>query len=207
MNDSADRRVSELSPDRWLDNYGDHLYRYAMLHLNNAALAEDLVQDTLVAALEGIERYEGRASEKTWLTGILRYKILDILRAQSRETVAEDIEDVADRAVAEIDTLFDARGGWLTPPQDWGQPEQRLNDRQFLSALAHCMQNLKPTMQTAFLLKEVNGQSNGEISSELGVTPSNCGVLLYRARMSLRRCLDVRWVDDPRQSPGDGATK
>ncbi len=195
MTDTTGNVSTDLSPERWLEDYGDHLYRYALMHLNSTSLAEDMVQDTLVAALEARERYAGLASEKTWLTGILRHKILDHLRFQQRESVTDDIETLADSAASDVDSLFDDRGHWLTPPQDWGKPEQRFKDQQFLHVLAHCMRGLKPAMATAFVLKEVDGQSNSEISDELGVSQSNCGVLLYRARMSLRRCLDVRWTD------------
>jgi len=195
MEDVTGNSAAELSPERWLEDYGDHLYRYALAHLDSPSLAEDMVQDTLVAALEARDSFAGRASEKTWLTGILRHKILDLLRREQRESITEDIEALADTAANEIDTLFDERGHWLMPPQDWGKPEQRFKDQQFLHVLAHCMRGLKPAMASAFVLKEVDGQSNREISAELGVSHGNCGVLLYRARMSLRRCLDVRWAD------------
>jgi RNA polymerase sigma-70 factor (ECF subfamily) len=188
----------DVSPESWLSDYGDQLYRYAMLHVGNPAQAEDLVQETLVAGLEGLDRFAGRASEKTWLTGILRHKILDYLRRSGREMASGDgdIEALADSAATDIGTMFDERGHWMTPPQDWGLPEQRETDQQFLQVLARCMRGLKPAMATAFVLKELDGHSNQQISKELGVSDSNCGVLLYRARMSLRRCLDLRWVDD-----------
>jgi RNA polymerase sigma-70 factor (ECF subfamily) len=199
MESMSETVSTKISPERWLDEHGDHLYRYALLQLGNSALAEDMVQDTLVAGLEGLERFQGRASEKTWLTGILRHKILDYFRRARRESVAEDIETLADSAAQEVGALFDVAGHWISPPQDWGQPEKRETDQQFLKVLAGCMQRLKPAMATAFVLKEIDGHSNQEISKELGVSDTNCGVLLYRARMSLRRCLDVRWADGDQQ--------
>jgi len=181
-------------PARWLQEYGDTLYRYAMRHLHNTAHAEDVLQETLLAALQARASYSGRASEKTWLIGILKHKIVDLIRKQVRESAVDDIGALSD-AVAEsdVDRLFDARGHWIIPPDDWGNPDKALHNQQFLAAFEACLERLKPLLAQVFTLKELGGQSVAEICNELGITATNCGVILYRARMGLRRCLEVRW--------------
>jgi RNA polymerase sigma-70 factor (ECF subfamily) len=193
--------VVEPDPARWLQDYGDTLFRYALQRLHNTAQAEDVVQETLLAALQARASYTGRSSEKTWLIGILKHKIIDLIRKQVRESAVDDIHSLSD-AVAEsgVDELFDARGHWIHPPQDWGNPDKALHTRQFMEILERCLERLKPAQAQIFSLKELAGQSIDEICKELGITATNCSVLLYRARMGLRRCLEVRLADD---NPGE----
>ena len=194
-NQSGDTAVQEPDPGRWLQDYGDALYRYALHRLHNSAHAEDVVQETLLAAFQARASYSGRASEKTWLTGILKHKIIDLIRKQVRESTVADINALSD-ATAEnsVDVLFDARGHWIHQPQDWGSPDKALHNHQFIEAFEHCMGHLKPAYAQIFSLKELVGQSIDEICKELDITATNCGVILYRARMGLRRCLELRWV-------------
>ncbi len=194
--------LTAADPERWLQEHGDYLYRYALRQLRDSAQAEDMVQETLLAAWQSIGSYIGQATEKTWLTGILKHKIIDCLRKQLRESPVDDITALSDSSAdSGIDQLFDARGHWITPPQNWGSPHRTLENRQFVEALQRCLERLKPTLARVFTLKEISGNSNEEICGELGITASNCGVLLYRARMGLRQCLEALW------SPGRaGAT-
>lgn len=182
-------------PERWLQEYGDALFRYALRRLHDAAHAEDVVQETFLAALQARANYSGRASEKTWLTGILKHKIVDFIRKQVREPTVGDISALADTATESgVDELFDDRGHWIHPPGDWGNPDKALHNQQFLAAFEACLEHLKPAHAQVFTLKELGGQSVEEICNELGITTTNCGVMLYRARMGLRRCLEVRWT-------------
>lgn len=184
-------------PERWLQEHGDYLYRYALRRLRDSAQAEDMVQETLLAAWQAIGGYIGQVAEKTWLTGILKHKIIDCLRKQIRESPVEDITALSDSAAQSgIDQLFDARGHWVTPPQNWGSPHKMLENRQFIDALQRCLERLKPTLARVFTLKEISGNSNEQICDELGISAGNCGVLLYRARMGLRQCLEVLWSPD-----------
>lgn len=188
--------ASELNPERWLQEYGDYLFRYALRQLRNRVHAEDMVQETLLAALESYATYSGRASEKTWLIGILKHKTIDFIRKQARETTVADINVLSETATENsVDNLFDARGYWINPPQSWGNPDKMLRNHQFLSAFEGCLGRLKPTLSRIFVLKELDGQSNEEICNELDITATNCNVMLYRARMGLRRCLELRWSD------------
>ena len=183
--DPGDIAATELDPGRWLTEYGDALFRYALGRLRDTTHAEDMVQETLMAALQARASYSGRASEKTWLTGILK---------QVRETTVEDIHALSDASTESgVDDLFDARGHWIRPPGDWGNPDKALHNHQFLDAFEACLRRLKPALAQIFSLKELSGLSNEEICNELDITATNCGVMLYRARMGLRRCLDVQW--------------
>lgn len=182
-------------PGRWLQEYGDALFRYALRRLQNRDHAEDVVQETLLAAFQGRASYSGRASEKTWLTGILKHKIIDFIRKQVRESTVDDINALSDATEKSgMNDLFDARGLWVHSPQDWGSPDKALQNHQFIEVFEHCMGHLKPAHAQIFTLKELVGQSIDEICKELDITASNCSVMLYRARMGLRRCLELRWA-------------
>ena len=194
-NDVHDIAAQGPDPGRWLQEYGDALFRYALRRLHNTAHAEDAVQETLLAAFQARAGYSGRASEKTWLTGILKHKIIDFIRKQVRESTVNDINALSDAAGnGGINELFDARGHWIHPPQDWGNPDKTLHNHQFIEIFEHCLERLKPVHAQIFSLKELAGQSIDEICKELDITATNCSVMLYRARMGLRRCLELRWT-------------
>ena len=160
-----------------------YLLRYASLQLRDALAAEDAVQETLVAALAGESGFEGRANLRTWLTGILKHKIVDAIRRMSREEPVAGIED--------LDALFDATGHWDEPPVAW--PENTLEQKQFFAVLEECLKGLPAKTAQAFMMREHMGFDTDEICKELAVTPTHCWVLIYRARMALRECLQTNW--------------
>jgi RNA polymerase sigma-70 factor, ECF subfamily len=166
------------------------LMRFALLHLRNRAQAEDAVQDTLLAALEGAGRFAGESSVSTWLIAILRHKILDCFRREGREA---RLEPSAEDGEA-IDRLFLEDGHWRAPPCDWGDPEAALGQREFFEALERGLQRLPAKTARAFHLREVMGLSTEEICQTLGVSARNCWIMLYRARMSLRQSLEEHFV-------------
>ena len=165
-----------------------YLVRYARLQLRDAAAAEDAVQETLLAALAGEASFGGRSNLRTWLTGILKHKIIDTVRRQSR-----DARPVEDADAAEFDALFDESGHWRETPSDWGDPDSLLQQKQFMAALEACLEGLPAKTAQAFLMREHMGFDTPEICKELAVTPTHCWVLLYRARMALRGCLEKTW--------------
>ena len=165
-----------------------YLLRYASLQLRNRDAAEDAVQETLLAALAAEPGFAGRSNLRTWATGILKHKVVDAIRRSSRERPLEGEDDTAD-----FEGLFDERGHWRDPPEPWSAPDGALEEKQFLAALERCLQDLPPRTAQAFLLREYLGLETAEICKELGVTPTHCWVLLYRARMALRECLDRTW--------------
>ena len=165
-----------------------YLLRYASRHLRNRDAAEDVVQETLLAALAAEAGFAGRSNLRTWATGILKHKIVDAIRRAGRERALEG-EDGSD----DFDALFDERGHWHEHPARWDDPDGALQQKQFLAALERCLEGLPPRTAKAFLLREHLGLETGEICKALGVTSTHCWVLLYRARMALRECLENSW--------------
>ena len=168
-----------------------YLLRYASLQLRNAALAEDAVQDTLLAALTGQQRFAGRSAVRTWLVGILKHKIVDAIRKQSREVPVAG--GPGDARHAEFDALFRADGHWQDPQADWGNPEQTLHQKEFFAVLEACLAKLSKQTAQVFMMREHLGTPTDEICKVLEITSTHCWVMLYRARMSLRACLQQKW--------------
>jgi RNA polymerase sigma-70 factor, ECF subfamily len=170
-----------------------YLLRYATLQLRDAAAAEDAVQEALLAALAGEANFAGRSNLRTWLTGILKHKIVDAIRRQGRERSAA-VPD-AESGVEEFDALFDRRGHWEETPDAWEQPEAALGQKQFLAALEACLRALPERTARAFMMREHLGMETSEICKELGITATHCWVMLHRARMALRLCLSENWFN------------
>ena len=167
-----------------------YLLRYASLQLRDTSAAEDAVQEALVAALAGEASFAGRANLRTWLTGILKHKIVDAIRRQAREPV---VATETDEEVADLDNLFTERGHWTERPATWGNPDGALEQSQFFRALELCLARLPERTARVFMMREHLGLETGEICKELDITPTNCWVMLYRARMTLRECLQQTW--------------
>jgi RNA polymerase sigma-70 factor (ECF subfamily) len=172
--------------------YREYLFRFAMMHLHDPARAEDAVQETLLAAVESRAAFSGRAQLRTWLTGILKHKIIDGFRRQAREApldeVGESDEEFSDR-------FFDPqdRDHWRSFPGNWGDPEKSLESKRFWEVFDACSKAMPAQTARVFAMRELMGLETEEICKELGITANNCWVMLYRARMSLRQCLEARW--------------
>jgi RNA polymerase sigma-70 factor (ECF subfamily) len=166
-----------------------YLVRYASLQLRDSHAAEDAVQETLVAALAGEASFAGRSNLRTWLTGILKHKIIDAIRRSSREATVLPAEADA----AEFDALFAQDGHWIDPPGAWANPDAALEQKHFFAVLEACLARLPQKIAQAFMMREHLGLDTGEICKELAITPTHCWVLLYRARMALRECLEKDW--------------
>lgn len=176
-----------------IDGHRPYLLRYARLHLSNPAQAEDAVQETLLAAIEGAERYAGRAALRTWLTGILKHKIIDQLRRNGREQALAADEDSENEAV---EALFVADGHWRDPPRDWGDPAASLESRRFWRAFELCLERLPARTAAAFKMREVMELPTEEICKALDISTTNCWVMLHRARLTLRECLRLTWFEN-----------
>lgn len=182
------------TPEQWLEQHGSALYRYALLRTRDPHLAEEAVQETLLAALEGHARYAGQSSVRTWLTAILKHKLIDQFRREAREAPLEELLDETMPDPAEIDTLFAADGHWLQRLADWGDPEATLRQNQFLQILQRCLDLLPKRLARLFLLREVQEESTQDICAELAISPSNLWTMLYRTRLGLRQCLEKNWA-------------
>lgn len=179
---------------RELDRHRPYLLRVARLQLRDQALAEDVVQETLLAALSG-SAFSGKSSVRTWLTGILKHKIVDTIRRKQREPAAASSFGTLDSELAleDFDALFGERGEWDAEPADWGNPEQALGQTQFLAIMDLCLERLPPNTARVFMMREVMDLETDEICKELSITANNLWVMLYRARMALRQCLEQNW--------------
>jgi len=173
-----------------LERHRPYLLRFALLQLRDRTAAEDAVQDTLLAALQGASRFAGQSSVRTWLVGILKHKIIDGIRKTARE---QPVERSGVDGAEDIDAFFSDDGHFADPPKEWATPERSLEERRFFEALERCLQSLPRNTASAFTMREFLGLETEEICKELGISTSNCWVMLYRARMSLRACLERTW--------------
>ena len=180
-----------LDPSIWVDEHGDALYRFALLRVKDQHVAEDLVQETFLSALQAVDRFKGRSSIRTWLVGILKHKTIDYFRKNTKEVSASDLnmwEEDDDRE------YFDKDGHWKKGPQEWNaSPEQLVENQEFWSMFQNCLSNLPETHRRAFALREIDGINSEEICKILSITSTNLWVMLHRARSRLRKCLDTCW--------------
>lgn len=168
-----------------------YLLKFAVFQVGRKEVAEDLVQEVLLAAVKGVDGYSGRASVRTWLTAILLNKIADHRRLAAREVSIEAQQEAY--GADSIEAMFRANGRYVSMPLEWRNPEESLSDKRFYEALAACLATLSELGRQVFLLRELMGLSVEEICKELGVSATNCSVLLHRGRMRLRSCLEDRW--------------
>jgi RNA polymerase sigma-70 factor (ECF subfamily) len=177
-----------------IEQHRSYLLRYALLQLRNPTAAEDAVQETLLAALEGGARFAGKSALRTWLTGILKHKIVDQLRRQTREQpYANDGGDEASSETEAIEELFHRDGHWQQFPRDWGSPDRAYENSEFWAAFEKCAQGLPQRTARVFMMREVMDLSTEEICKELNITATNCWVMLHRARLAFRECLETNW--------------
>lgn len=175
------------------EEYRNYLLRYALMQLRDPVAAEDAVQETLLAALEGSARFSGTSSVKTWLTGILKHKIIDHVRRQSREQPLVTDADAERNEAEMVDALFAADGHWRDAPAKWGDPDRAFENRKFWEVFELCARMMPARMARVFAMREVLELPTEEICKELNITATNCWVLLHRARLSLRACLETKW--------------
>lgn len=181
----------ESTPDfaRQVEALRPQLLRFARTQLRNEAWAEDAVSETLLAALEKPGSFAGQSQLKTWLVGVLKHKVIDQLRRHAREATVLSTEDGEDLD----ESLFDRTGHWCDKPQDWGSPEAACGQRQFFEVLEACVDHLPATQGRVFMMREWLELDTEEICKELQITSTNLWVLLHRARLRLRECLQTRW--------------
>lgn len=186
-----------LSYEQQLVSHHDYLLRFARLQLRNDAWAEDAVSDTMLAALAKPQAFENRSQLKTWLVGILKHKVIDMLRLHGREVSSHaDDDDGADL----LDLIgFKPNGHFAQMPADWGNPEQDLRSQQFLKVMDACVEKLPATQGRLFLMREWLELSVDDICKELNLTATNLYVQLHRSRLCLRECLELNWFATPKR--------
>ena len=189
---------SEFAPrvdaDRWVDDHGDCLYRYALIRVRKQEVAEDLVQETLLAAMRQADKFSGRSSERSWLCGILKNKICDYFRRLGRETNFTDLEFLS----AEHSDPFDGENYWIHErgPADWKpEGEDAVKRAEFWQAMQGCLDRLPPRVAQVFIMREMDDISSKEVCELLNISEANLWVTLHRARMALRQDLEVTFFE------------
>ena len=187
-------QASALTETKYLADIRQQMLRFARLQLGDAHAAEDAVQEALMAALANSRQFQGRSALKTWVFGILKRKIIDIFRQRQRLINASDLPS-ADEADSGLDALFDTRGMWQPEhrPQPWGAPEDAVAQQQFWLVFEACLEGLPPTHARVFMMREFLELDTAETCAAAGITSENLYVLLHRARLRLRECLEHQW--------------
>ena len=179
-----------------MDDHGECLYRYALVRVRKPDVAEDLVQETFLAAVRGYDKFGGRSSERSWLVGILKNKIVDRFRKLGRETSFMDMEFLSD----ELSEKFVSVGFWNHDlgPHEWKpEPDAVMHRAEFWQVMGDCLSKLPEKIRAVFTMREMDGVPSKEICAVLSMTDSNLWVMLHRARMALRECLEMNWFDTP----------
>lgn len=181
-----------LVPNLWVKNYSDYLYGYAISRINDPVEAMDLVQDTFLAALQKLDGFEGKSSEKTWLTAILKYKIIDVYRKKS-----SGLKKIEQNTAVEQEDFFDVNDGhWIKThrPADFLTSKDPLVEKEFEHIMNQCLKKLPTLWFAVFTLKHVEDELTEKICSGLGITSANFWVVMHRAKLNLRSCLQKNWL-------------
>ncbi|MFT6869468.1 MAG: RNA polymerase sigma-70 factor (TIGR02943 family) [Polaribacter sp.] len=181
-----------LNPDKWIDKYADYLFNYAVVRVNNEALAKDLVQETFFAGLKSAKKFQGKASERTWLVAILKRKVIDHYRKINSK-----------KGQAEVKMNFysdgENEGSWIEErvPQSWdNEPEKLIENEELKTQLEVCINNLPEKYAMVFRMKTIQEFETEEICKELDITASNLWVIIHRARTQLRKCMEDNWFNN-----------
>ncbi|MCD0467015.1 sigma-70 family RNA polymerase sigma factor [Flavobacterium sp. ENC] len=194
----SERRVDiqekkKLDPNNWVENYSDYLYSYAAVRLYDDELAKDLVQETFLAALAAMKGFNGLSSEKTWLTAILKHKIADVYRSRS-----SGLRTNNRAAQGQEEEFFDPDNGhWNSghnPAEYFCEQPDIIEDREFQAILQACMKKLPALWLAVFTMKHVDEEPSKSICEVMGLSPSNFWVIIHRAKVNLRSCLQKNWI-------------
>jgi len=187
-----------LEPQYWVERYGDYLFNYAVVRVNDQEKAEDLVQDTFLSALKAKDNFLGKSSERTWLISILKRKVIDLYRKRysSRESsLAEYEQNISDGEFYRNEKPF--KGHWLDgkgPHSHSLMPEGELEQEELMEIIRLCISNLPSSLASVFVMKMIDESESAEICKEMGITSSNLWVMLHRARLKMRQCVESKWL-------------
>lgn len=184
-----------LQPSKWIDLYGDYLYSYAVLKVGSTAIAEDIVQETFLSAIRARDTFQGNSSEKTWLVAILKNKIIDHYR--KKDVLKEASQYLADTEQEFSSHFFEpSNGHWRreTSPGTWSAPaDAALNTEEFNSVLQFCIQKMPSKLTPVFIAKFIDEEDPEEICKVHKISSSNYWVIIHRAKVLLRSCLEKNW--------------
>ncbi len=184
-----------LDPEQWVENHGDMLFGYAMARVRDQGIAQELVQETFLSALKGMQSFAGKSSERAWLFGILRNKLTDHYRLLSREIPMSDFESSSPEEDGFFQPCGMGKDGWIRrhAPKRWDSPDESLMNKEFQLVFHNCLSRLPEKTARVFMLQEIDGDSSEETCKVLNLSANNLWVMLHRARMALRRCLEIHW--------------
>jgi len=194
----SDKNGHKLDPQKWVERYGDYLFSYALGRVNDSGKAEDLVQDTFLAALKAREGFRGGSTERTWLTSILKRKIIDTYRkkySSKESSFGEHDGTVFDGDFYRGEGPF--KGHWLEgrgPNSHSFLPDGELEQEELMKFINLCIENLQAPLAAAFIMRMIDEEDSETICKELSITPSNLWVMLHRARLRMRECLEKKWL-------------
>ena len=189
-------QTANIDPAIWVDEHGDCLFRYALIRLRDETAAEDIVQETLLSAIQSLKSYGGKSTERTWLIGILKHKLIDYFRKNRRNVQITD----EDTDLSGLDGFFERPDAWdghwaipMRPVDHQQSPDQVLERSEFWGVMDGCLSALPKRVANVFALREMDGLASEEICELLGLSASNFWVIMHRARMQLRRCIEIKW--------------
>lgn len=196
MNKELDISTLAITVKRWVEMYSDKMYSWTFYKTNSKEIAEDLVQDTFLAAFESISKFEGKSDPKTWLFAILNNKIAEHFRKIYRNPILSENQANPNEGESFFDTLFDSNGEWQKEerPKEWQNTEAHLlDDVAFVKVLQACMDKLPANWNAVIQLKYLEEKKGDLICQELGIAPTNFWQILHRSKLQLRKCLENHW--------------
>ncbi len=184
-----------VSPEYWVDRYGDYLFRFALSRLRDESEAEEIVQETFLKGIRSQHQFTGRGSQRGWLMSILKRKIIDFMRARAREQNRRpQIDDFDPTAL-----LFDIDGRWKPGVLPTFTAEQELQSDEFWNVVRECLASIPQRQADVFVLSVLDEMDSDKICQELDITPSNMWVRLHRARLGLAKCVGSKWLETGRE--------
>lgn len=184
--------------ERWVEEYGNILYRFALLRVANPTVAEDLVQETFFAALKSQNYFRNQSSLQTWLVGILKHKIIDYFRFHSKTVSIEETT-----LFSEIDSPVSK-----IPVKEWNiTPEKIVENSAFRQTLQNCLERLPEKTRELFLMHELDEVESAELCKIFGITPTNLWVMLHRIRNQLKNCLEKNWFNTEMSLPAQRSNR
>lgn len=197
MNQTISEAANAVAAN-WVEAYGDYLFNFAVGQVRDPGIAEDLVQETFLAALKSQGNFSGRSSERTWLVSILRHKIYDHLRRTCRErAVRVEPLPVHDDGDALDESLL-----WIHQvAAESSSPSKRIELAEFREHLEKAMGKLPPRIAQVFQLYTIEERPNHEVCARMNISETNLWVMLHRARKQLRSELDGWWQGEPASTP------
>ncbi len=182
-----------INPATWVENYGDALYNYAAFRVNDTMTAQDLVQDTFVSAIKAAENFRGDSSEKTWLFSILKRKIIDFYRKSSTKN---EINESQYELPFKTSGFFEGHWNTSRAPAEWRfTSDGRLNQTEFQAVMEYCLSLLPDKWKAVFVMRVVEEMESDEVCKEMNCSSSNLWVILHRARLKLRECIENEWIN------------